>query len=994
MNRRHCFSLALAALVLCASPFGPAPARAADLIPAERRVPVLRVQGAEQPVRLTSLSIQTTIQGGFAESALDMVFFNPNGRILEGELQFPLLPEQTISGLALDMGSELRLAVPVEKAKGQEIFEDVTRQKVDPALLEAVQGGSYRLRVYPIPAKGQRRVVVRVLQPLTPENDSFRYRLPLAFATRLEHFSLEALVASPEGTPTVKAGALGLTLQAAGTLYRGKVEQSQMTPEGWLDITLPAPTAMEKAVAAVRWNNRQYFSAAALVAAETKPRALPSCVTIVWDASGSGAKRNHSMEFALLDKYFQALGTGEARLIVVRDVAEAPQRFSIAKGDWHELKNVLGATVYDGATNLADWVPTPDCAEYLLFSDGLANFGPDLGEKTFPALGDRQRLFAVASVAPADLSALRLAARQGAVIDLLNEGLEHSATTLLFEGIQVSLDTSALAGKGQVELSQESRRLAGKSGQNTLCRLAGWVEKDAAAAKEGIRLRLTSADGTTRNVAVPLPAWDTTPEHKADDAPLAARLWGSYAIAELEGEFRRNKRAIVRLGQELGLVSRETSLLVLETAEDYARYDVAPPPSLKAAVEALRGRGGQGLKTGYVPEETLRNLWQKKTAWWEKDFPWNAKPEKEKPEKGNRPDGDSRTAPQEFARQAAPEAPLAQMSRSEMRERGTLAYSDSIQQQDTKAPASGSGGEMAIRLRPWASDAPYIARMREAKDADLYAIYLDERPDYVQSSAFFLDAADRFFERDMPELGLRVLSNLAELELENRQLLRMLAYRLVQAKKLALALPIWQRVRELAPYEPQSLRDLALTLASLGRTQEAVDLLHETARRAWDSRFGDINTIALTEMNALIALAAMPLKTEGIDSALLRNLPVDLRVVLAWDTDNTDMDLWVTGPDGESASYRTPLTTRGGHMSKDCTRGYGPEEFMLKKAAPGTYRVEADYFGNSQQTLTGEVTMIVTLITGFGTPEQKEERITLRLKNTKSRVLAAEFVVK
>ena len=116
-------------------------------------------------------------------------------------------------------------------------------------------------------------------------------------------------------------------------------------------------------------------------------------------------------------------------------------------------------------------------------------------------------------------------------------------------------------------------------------------------------------------------------------------------------------------------------------------------------------------------------------------------------------------------------------------------------------------------------------------------------------------------------------------------------------------------------------------------------------------------------------------------------------MVLAWDTDNTDMDLWVTGPDGEAASYSNTLTKRGGHMTRDCTQGYGPEEFMLKRAAPGTYRVEADYYGNSQQTLAGEVTMIVSLFTGFGTPEQKEERITLRLKNTKSRILAAEFVV-
>jgi hypothetical protein len=300
---------------------------------------------------------------------------------------------------------------------------------------------------------------------------------------------------------------------------------------------------------------------------------------------------------------------------------------------------------------------------------------------------------------------------------------------------------------------------------------------------------------------------------------------------------------------------------------------------------------------------------------------------------------------------------------------------------------------MTIQLRPWTSDAPYIARMRSARDEDLYAVYLDERPGYEQSSAFFLDAADRFFERGLHELGMRVLSNLAELELDNRQILRMLAYRLIQAKETVLALPILKRVRELAPYEPQSLRDLALALADLGNSQEAVDLLYETARRSWSSRFGDINTIALTEMNALIALAPKPVKTEASDSALIKNLPSDLRVVLSWDTDNTDMDLWVTGPDGEAASYKNPRTRRGGSMSRDCTQGYGPEEFMLKKAAPGLYRVEANYFGTTQQTIAGEVTMIVTLFTGFGTPEQKEARITLRLKNIKSRVLAAEFTV-
>jgi hypothetical protein len=245
----------------------------------------------------------------------------------------------------------------------------------------------------------------------------------------------------------------------------------------------------------------------------------------------------------------------------------------------------------------------------------------------------------------------------------------------------------------------------------------------------------------------------------------------------------------------------------------------------------------------------------------------------------------------------------------------------------------------------------------------------------------------------MPELGLRVLSNLAEIDIENRQLLRMLAYRLLEAKEPALAAGVFGKVRELAPYEPQSIRDLAIANNAMGKRQEAAELLYEVARRKWDSRFPDINVIALTELNALIATADKALDTAAFDSRLIRNLPSDIRVVLTWDTDNTDMDLWVTDPDGEQCYYQNQLTRQGGAMSADCTGGYGPEEFMLRKAKPGVYRVEADYYGSSQQVLSGEVTLSVALTTDFGTAAQKEQVVTMRLKQEKDRILVGEFTV-
>nr|HMM68734.1 DUF2135 domain-containing protein [Dokdonella sp.] len=254
-------------------------------------------------------------------------------------------------------------------------------------------------------------------------------------------------------------------------------------------------------------------------------------------------------------------------------------------------------------------------------------------------------------------------------------------------------------------------------------------------------------------------------------------------------------------------------------------------------------------------------------------------------------------------------------------------------------------------------------------------------------------AADLLFERRQDALGLRVLSNLAEMDLENRAILRILGYRLLQAGKARLAVPLFEQVRDLAPFEPQSFRDLGLAYAAIGEPQKAADALYEVARREWDGRFAEIGLIALTEMNALIATHAGAIDTSRFDARLLRNLPVDLRVVLNWDADNSDMDLWVTDPNGERAYYGNRLTRQGGRMSADLTSGYGPEEFMLKAAMPGRYKVEANYYGNRQQLISGSVTLRLALITGFGTAQAREQSTILRLEDRQETVLVGEFDV-
>jgi len=159
----------------------------------------------------------------------------------------------------------------------------------------------------------------------------------------------------------------------------------------------------------------------------------------------------------------------------------------------------------------------------------------------------------------------------------------------------------------------------------------------------------------------------------------------------------------------------------------------------------------------------------------------------------------------------------------------------------------------------------------------------------------------------------------------------------------------------------------------------------------WD-RFEEIELTALEEMNRLIAVAKRSgTKKFDIDERLVKLLDVDIRIVLTWDTDMADMDLWVTEPSGEKAMYSHNRTTIGGLVSRDFTQGYGPEEYMVRRAMRGVYKIEANFYGSGAPTLTGAVTLQAEVFTDFGRPTEKRQAITVRLEQKKDEVFVGEI---
>jgi len=62
------------------------------------------------------------------------------------------------------------------------------------------------------------------------------------------------------------------------------------------------------------------------------------------------------------------------------------------------------------------------------------------------------------------------------------------------------------------------------------------------------------------------------------------------------------------------------------------------------------------------------------------------------------------------------------------------------------------------------------------------------------------------------------------------------------------------------------------------------------------------------------------------------NIDTDLRIVLTWDTDNTDVTLLVNDIKEDHQVYSNGVTPMGAKLSPNFSEGRGPEVFMIRKS--------------------------------------------------------------
>jgi tetratricopeptide (TPR) repeat protein len=1146
---------------------------AAISVPAQR--PTLKVND-ENPagVYLKKLDINVSINGSIATTTWTMQFKNNTTRILEGELNFPLPQGINVSRYALDINGQMREAVPVEKAKGTMTFESIERRKIDPGLLEKVDGNIFRTRIYPINAGSTRTVMIGYEEELPKGADKdLKYKLPLDFDRPIDEFNISVVVKN-KTAPLIGESFDGeLAFNDAGWDHKISKRYIDFKPAGALSVTIPK-LGEDIEVLTQQKGEAWYYLVNTSVDATEMPKGLPQHITILWDASLSCRDRDTVKEFQLLRNYLSTLKQASISLIRFSNTIDPALSFKIVDGGCDPLFAALRSTVYDGGTKLGGLdLRKMATDEILLFSEGHSTYGSDdirLGNAPVYCINTSRR---------ADYPALQQIALStgGLVIDLNALTMEAAERKLRYQPLRFL----GIKEEGEPDEYYPSLHVP----------VAGSIAIAGKTFVPGREIVLQFGYGTkvtmTKKVSL-------SKQQQAEGLDLA-RTWAQKKIAELEISYDRNKESINKLGTKYGVVTRGTSLIVLETFEDYVRYVITPPEDMRAEYD----RRMNVAKSQYRQKETIAleeasEDFDRVIEWYNKDFKPAPKPKPAKPAKPVRvsaptPANNKTATASNTTRQAetppatatpppsraAVRKPLApnsaQLSRipSQTSEgtgaiKGTLtdetgesliggvvsisqngitkngastdveggflikpinsgkytlktsypgfkdvvlmnvpvnpgvttivnthlepnsatvlnevvvrAYkvplvdkhsgggsTTIISHQLEKLPtrntkddgslASGAyqakqsngvslGGSRTngtlyiidgVQVNPFAgSNLPTVAgdisgvisdaigfdeltisgddededvdedeeqdlieRIRKAPREKQYLAYLEMRTHYYNRPVFFFQAAGYFLQTGRKQEGLRILSAITDLSIEDYELYKMVGYKLKEAGEKADALYIFRRIIDWRPAEPQSYRDYGLALSDAGQKQRALDTLYTALTLKYtdeiNGMYEGVQEILLTEINQMVA-ANRRLKLPEIPEDALKALPMDIRVVLNWNMNDADVDLWVTEPGGETCKFSHNLTATGGRMSNDFTDGFGPEQFMLKRAKAGKYKIEVDYYSDHQQKLAGPVTVMAEVYTHYGTSHQTRKVITLQLDKDEDKTqLVGEF---
>lgn len=910
----------------------------AGLVPTNRKDAPLGLTASDGTgLHLVELNAQAVVEGPLAFTELHLTFENPEDRVLEGRFAITLPDKAAISRFAMKIDDKWQEAEVVERQAARVAYEDFLHRRQDPALLESAAGNEFSARIFPIPAKGRKELILSYSQELTGRDTA--YRLPLQGLPRIGKLEIGAKV-------TARSGA-SLSPEIQG------VRRENYSPEGDFVVSggvqPQALRAGDYFVARVRPN-----------LAATHPAALENLLVLV-DTSASRALGQADQAETVAGVISRIPGLKSVTVAAfdqeVKPIYSGPPAgFGASK---LLQRQALGATDLNAALRWAG--AQKSTTRLLLVSDGVSTAGPEELKGALKS-GGLKRMDVIL------VGGLRDKERMDT---LVSDGLPQDGIVL----------------DGETEAAEIARKLAlgVTSGLDVGVSDALWVWPSTLDNLQPGDERLVYAQLKDPKNPVRLSlGGQPVPLQVSPSAvsPLLQRQAMVARVARLESLWKDAADAqkpdlaseIVKLSTDYRVLSDKTALLVLETEDDYARFHI----DRKALADILVVTGN-GLEVRKRDEIVVADAKQPVTAGKaatdqlhrEEDGPPGDDAELESGQGAAPSDGEAAPPPLAQATSASPPEPVSAPDRAYLpatnrpaprRSAPTTASNELAIEQAPRQDVARSEDEESFEETKKDSAPALSGPMAEIK-----GLLMAGKTDQALAKARDWQSKEPGDVLALVALGecleakglkaetARAYGSIIDLFPARADLRRFAGSRLetLGASGLGLAVDSFTRAEEQRPDHVSSHRYLAFALARQGNYPGAFAALERGLQQDYpDGRFNSYERILRDDLGIIGAAWAAkdPDQKPSIEARLAKldtKLATEpsLRFVLTWETDANDVDFHITDSKEGHAYYSSPALPSGGELYGDVTTGYGPECFAIPgkpKAFP--YRLQIHYY--------------------------------------------------
>ena len=565
------------------------------------------------------------IDGQVATTSVEQSYANSTSRALEAEYLFPLPPGASVRDFSMWVGGKKFKGEAVEAGKARQTYEDIVRRLEDPGLLEYVGRDLWKMRIYPVPARGQQKIEIRFTTILAPDGDLIAYRYPLRTGqtprTTVGDFTMTVHLKGPDALGPIYSPSHEVSVHREGDreAVASFAQEACKLDRDFLLYFAPKSARMGVSLMAQRDTPGEegYFLLLLSPRAGARTRIVPRDMVFVLDTSASMNDEKMRQAKRAVLRALESLDPGD-RFGLIRFSGEpspfreglsaaTPAQLAEAR-EWVEVLRAQGSTDISAALLAALRLrPERDpgrAFQVVFVTDGLPTVGlTNTGEILESARrhGDREaRIFTFGVGDDVDaplLDQLAETTRGSSTYVRPSEDLETKVSQLLAKirhPVRTDLELKLDGGVRLVEMFPP--RLPDLF-QGEQLQVVGRFQGSGPA-----KLTLKGRSGEriySESYEVEFP--ETAKEHDFI-APLWARRKVGYLLDQvrLHGESGEAKEELIRIARDYSIATPYTSLLVIPDAASQARQARRTPSRRHSTGPALvwpaprSGMGGMG----------------------------------------------------------------------------------------------------------------------------------------------------------------------------------------------------------------------------------------------------------------------------------------------------------------------------------------------------------------------------------------------------------------